>query len=68
MREIVSTRIKDRVFQRSLCDNYLYEAMTRTFVYDNCACQIDKGTDFAMNRLNCHMQRYYLNMVKRDLF
>lgn len=59
MREIVSTRIKDRVFQRSLCDNYLYEAMTRTFVYDNCACQINKGTDFAMNRLNCHMQRYY---------
>ena len=24
-RDIVSTRIKDRVFQRSLCDNYLTE-------------------------------------------
>lgn len=58
-REIVSTRIKDRVFQRSLCDNYLYAAMTRTFIYDNCACQINKGVDFAMNRLNCHIQRFY---------
>lgn len=36
-RDIVSTRIKDRVFQRSLCDNYLTEEITRSFIYDNCA-------------------------------
>lgn len=58
-RAIVSTRFKDRVFQRSLCDNYLYEAITRSFVYDNCACQTGKGTDFARNRLKVHLQRYY---------
>ena len=33
-RAIVSTRIKDRVFQRSLCDNYLYHEMTKSFIYD----------------------------------
>lgn len=38
-RDIVSTRIKDRVFQRSLCDNYFYDTMTKSFIYDNCACQ-----------------------------
>lgn len=58
-REIVSTRFKDRVFQRSLCDNYLYDVITKSFIYDNCACQVGKGTDFARNRLACHMQRFY---------
>lgn len=56
-RAIVSTRIKDRVFQRSLCDNYLYDAITRSFIYDNGACQIGRGTDFARNRLVAHLQQ-----------
>lgn len=58
-REIVSTNFKDRVFQRSLTDNFLYDVVTNSFVYDNGACQIGKGTDNAMDRLNCHMQRYF---------
>ncbi|NMB42413.1 MAG: RNA-directed DNA polymerase [Firmicutes bacterium] len=58
-REIVSNRFKDRVFQRSMVDNYLYEAITKGFIYDNCACQVGKGTDFARNRLKCHMQRFF---------
>lgn len=58
-RLIVSTRIKDRVFQRSLCDNYLYDALTQHFIYDNCACQKNKGTDFARGRLEAHLQQYY---------
>lgn len=58
-REIVSTRIKDRVFQKSLCNNYVYDEITKSFIYDNCACQVNKGTDFARDRLCSHMQRYY---------
>jgi len=58
-REIVSTRMKDRVFQRSLTDHYLYDVVAKSFIYDNGACQIGKGTDFARDRLNCHMQRYF---------
>ena len=58
-RKIVSTRMKDRVFQRSLCDNYLYEEITKHFVYDNCACQRGKGTKFARDRLKIHMSKYY---------
>lgn len=56
---IVSTRIKDRVFQRSLCDNYFYDTMTKSFIYDNCACQDGRGTEFARKRLICHLQKYY---------
>lgn len=58
-RVIVSTRFKDRVFQRSLCDNYLVEQVTKSFIYDNCACQKGKGTDFARERLKVHLQRFY---------
>lgn len=58
-REIVSTRMKDRVFQRSLSDHYLYDAITRSFIYDNCACQTNKGTKFARGRMACHMQQYF---------
>lgn len=59
-REIVSTRFKDRVFQRSLCDNYLYHEITRHFIYDNGACQINRGTNFTRNRLKVHLRKYYL--------
>lgn len=58
-REIVATRIRDRQFQRSLCDNALYRDMTRGFIYDNGACLRGKGIDFALNRLETHLHRYY---------
>lgn len=58
-RDILSISFRDRVYQRSLCDNRIYPAVTKSFIYDNCACQKGKGTDFAMNRLNAHLQRFY---------
>ena len=58
-RTIVSTRMRDRVVQRSLCDNYLTEYLTKGFVYDNCACLPGRGTDMARKRLKCHLQRFY---------
>ena len=58
-REIVATRFRDRQFQRSLCDLILYRDMTRGFIRDNCACQIGKGVDFALDRLEAHLHRYY---------
>ena len=58
-REIVATRIRDRQFQRSLCDNVLTPEVTRTFIYDNGACLKGKGVDFALNRLNTHLHQYY---------
>lgn len=57
-RTIVSTKFDDRVFQKSLCDNYLYNEITRGFIYDSHACQKKKGTDKARKRLKCHLQRF----------
>lgn len=58
-RDVTSTRFKDRVFQRSLCDNYLTAEVSRSFIWDNAACMNDKGTQFARKRLKCHLQRYW---------
>lgn len=58
-REIVATRLKDRQFQRSLCDNGLYEEITKSFIADNCACLKGRGVDYALNRLTAHLRRYY---------
>lgn len=58
-RHITATRIRDRQIQRSLCDTTFYNAITKSFINDNCACQLGKGTEFAMKRLKKHLHRYY---------
>ena len=58
-RNIVATRIRDRQFQMALCMAGLYDDITEHFIYDNCACQIGKGTDFALKRIKEHMRRFY---------
>lgn len=58
-REIASIAFRDRVYQRSLNDNIIYPAMTRSFIYDNFACQKGKGTDAARNRLKEFLRRCY---------
>lgn len=58
-RHITATRIKDRQIQRNLCDTMLYKQITKSFIYDNCACQIGKGTQFAMKRLKQHLGKFY---------
>lgn len=58
-RKIEATCHRDRVVQRSLCNNYLYDALTRHFIYDNSANQKGKGTDFARDRFKCLLHRYW---------
>ena len=58
-RDLVSICFRDRVYQRSLNDNSLYPIMTKSFIYDNCACQIGKGTDLARGRMKCHLNRHF---------
>lgn len=58
-RMIVATKMRDRVVQRSICDNYLYDQLAKEFIYDNAACQKGKGTDFARTRLEHHMRSYF---------
>lgn len=58
-RKIMSISFRDRVYQRSLNDVAIYPVMSKSFIYDNAACQKGKGTDFARSRFKCHMQRFF---------
>lgn len=58
-RDIASICFRDRVYQRSLNDNVVYPTMSRSFIYDNYACQKGKGTDAARNRLSEFLRKFY---------
>ena len=58
-REAVSIAFRDRVYQRSLNDNIIYPLMSKQFIFDNLACQKDKGTDLARNRLESFLHSFY---------
>lgn len=56
-----SVHIRDRIVQRSLNDNVIYPQMTKSFIWDNMACQKGKGTTRAMDRIDRFLHRYYIN-------
>lgn len=58
-RVVMSNSYKDKVVQHSLCDNVLEPAITRSFITDNYASQVGKGTHYGLNRLQEFMRRYY---------
>ena len=58
-RAIASIAFRDRVYQRSLNDNVVYPVMTRSFIYDNMACQTGKGTDFARDRMKGFFRKHF---------
>lgn len=59
VRRIVSISFRDRVYQRALNDHILFPIMSKSFIYDNFACQPYKGTDAARNRLKDFLHRAY---------
>jgi len=72
-REIKCLYFKDRVVQRSLCDNAIKPYFQNRLVYDNCACQKGKGTHFGLYRvcdfLRSHYNKYGANgwILKGDI-
>lgn len=58
-RDGLSIRFPDRVYQRSINDNVLYPEMVKHFVVGNCACQKNKGTDFARMLLKKYLWNFY---------
>jgi len=58
-RDISATKMRDRVLQRSFCNNGVRDDLTRSFIYDNGACIRGKGKDFTVCRTVCMLERYY---------
>lgn len=59
MRHIKSVHFSERVVQKSLCMHALYPMIAKSLIYDNCASQTGKGTDFATNRVVKFLHNYY---------
>lgn len=58
-RIIQSLIFRDKVFQKSLCDNILVPIFNKVFIYDNGASVKNKGYSFSINRLHAHLRKYY---------
>ena len=50
----------DRVLQHCLCDEVFGPLLQKRLIYDNAACQVGKGTHFAMRRLSQFIRQHYL--------
>lgn len=66
IRHIKSIHISERVVQKCLCDNILVPVLRRSLIYDNGASVKGKGISFAMNRLRCHLSRFYRENKSND--
>lgn len=58
-REVCAPRYRDRVVQRSLCDNVLGPVLEPRLIYDNAACRRGKGTLFALERLKGFLREHW---------
>ncbi|MBO5138225.1 MAG: RNA-directed DNA polymerase [Bacilli bacterium] len=59
-RLIESLPFKDRVVIRCFCDQVLKKKIEPKLIYDNTACRKEKGTDFAIKRLEKFLRHEYL--------
>lgn len=58
-REIMSIHFRDRIYQRSLNDVAIYPQASKSYIYDNFACQKGKGTEAARERLKIFLHQHY---------
>lgn len=58
-RFIQSVHISERCVQKVLCDKYLTPIIGRYLIYDNGASVKNKGTSFAIDRIQAHLHKYY---------
>ena len=68
VREIYALHYRDRILQHSLCDNVLAPYFETHLIYDNAACRKDKGTLFAMNRLNGFLHEHFRDYGTKGCF
>ena len=67
-RDIIAISYRDRVYQRSINDNILYPIMTKSFVKENGACQVGRGTEYCMNLFKKELRRFYINHGRNGYF
>lgn len=67
-RLVMANAFRDKVVQHSLCDNVIEPAFIRSFILDNYAVQVGKGTHFGLDRLKEFMRSYFFSRkAKNDM-
>ena len=56
---IHALRYIDRVVQHCICDEVLAPTLDKRLIFDNAACRINKGTHFAIRRINSFLRTYF---------
>lgn len=59
IRDVHSLHYAERVIRRSACTNALVPILARNLIYDNGASLADKGTGFAIKRVETMLHRYW---------
>ena len=67
-REIQALDYYDRIVQNSLCYNFLVPYYGKKLIYDNSACQKNKGTHFARARFEGFIHKFYKKKWLKRLF
>lgn len=65
-RLIQAPSFRDKVVQRNLTDNIVYDALSMSFTLDTYAAQYGKGTHFGVEMLERHMRTYFLRKKGAD--
>lgn len=50
--------VVDKIVQHTICDNYLYEALTKPLIKETSACLKKRGTDYAVRLLKEQLRRF----------
>lgn len=66
-RLISAVQFRDRVVQKSLCENSLVPLLSRGLIYDNSATLKGKGTEFARLRFAKHLRRAWGRLGERRI-
>lgn len=67
-RLIEALPFRDRVVIRCFCDVVLRDKIERKLIYDNTACRTEKGTLFAIKRLEKFLRHEYLKEHNNDIY
>lgn len=59
--------VTDKIVQHTICDNYLYDALTKPLIKETSACLKKRGTHYAVNLIKEQLRRYN-RLYGKDFF
>lgn len=64
-RDVYAAYYQDRVILHCICDEVIQPILGPRLIYDNAACQVGKGTHFAIHRFSYFLQEHFKKYGKQ---